>query len=64
MTREIGEVFEYNGVKLIVVEETDYYFGCDKCYMTGKCSYEGIEGDCNENHTDDNKNRIFVEVKE
>ena len=31
--RKIGEVFEYNGEKIIVKKDGDIMYGCDKCYF-------------------------------
>lgn len=34
--RKIGEVFEYNGEKIIVKKDSDIMYGCDKCYFDYK----------------------------
>lgn len=33
--RKIGEVFEYNGEKIIVKKDSDFIYGCDKCVFNG-----------------------------
>lgn len=40
--RKIGEVFEYNGEKIIVKKDSDFIYGCDKCVFNGRpecCNY-------------------------
>lgn len=68
MERKIGEEFEYNGVRLKVVEE----YGCDKCYFRhlkyypGACSsseHYNIHGCCNVSRND-KKSVQFVKVEE
>ena len=61
MERKLGEVFEYNNVKLQVIENKDG-FSCNDCYFIN----EGI--DCNgqlclrcDRH--DRKSVIFKEIK-
>ena len=67
MTREIGEIFEVDGVKLRV-EERIGSAGCTGCYFNGikDCSqYKIIKatGFCTDTATSDNVNRIFVILK-
>lgn len=67
MERKIGEVFEYNGVRLKVVEE--YY--CDHCYFRDKHENEGcyrsehtlVSGQCSEQRREDGKSVQFIEIK-
>jgi hypothetical protein len=40
--RKIGEVFEYNGEKIIVKKDSGFIYGCDKCVFNGRpecCNY-------------------------
>ena len=60
MERKLGEVFEYNNVKLQVIEQKDG-FSCNDCYFLN-----GI--DCNEQlclrmDRHDRKSVIFKEIK-
>lgn len=61
--RKVGEIFEYQGKKLKVVEQVT----CDGCYFKGMvCDCVNIRkvcGACSETRTD-NKTVIFVEVKD
>ena len=68
MERKIGEEFEYNGVRLKVVEA----YGCDKCYFhhlkyyPGACSsseHYNIHGCCNISRND-RKSVQFVKVED
>ena len=68
MERKIGEEFEYNGVRLKVVEEN----GCDKCYFRhlkyypGACSsseHYNIHGCCNISRND-RKSVQFIKVED
>lgn len=34
--RKIGEVFEYNGEKIIVKKDSNFIYGCDRCVFNGK----------------------------
>jgi len=34
--RKIGEVFEYNGEKIIVKQDSDFIYECDRCVFNGK----------------------------
>ena len=34
--RKIGEVFEYNGEKIIVKKDIDFIYECDRCVFNGK----------------------------
>ena len=68
MERVIGEVFDFNGVKLRV-EDIDDSFSCNGCYFYGhNCPCDGIRyknqiGKCFQFYRTDNKNVIFVEVE-
>ena len=67
MERKIGEEFEYNGVRLKVVEADE----CDKCYFAykrkyGACTrskYISISGFCSEANREDRKSVQFIEIK-
>ena len=68
MERKIGEEFEYNGVRLKVVEE----YGCNKCYFRhlkyypGACSsseHYNIHGCCNISRND-RKSVQFIKVED
>lgn len=68
MERKIGEVFEYNGVRLKVVEVG----GCDKCYFRNLRPYSGaciigeqynIHGCCNISRND-RKSVQFIKVED
>ena len=61
MERKLGEVFEYNNVKLQVIEQKDG-FSCNDCYFIN----EGIDCDeqlCLRCDRDDRKSVIFKEIK-
>lgn len=65
MTRDIGEVFEYRGVKLQVVENT----GCTRCYFKNDCHNQNrpdrnIIGLCGVTNTCDKISRIFTKLEE
>lgn len=63
MERKIGEVFDYEGKRLIVEESKS---GCDDCFFDGQrnceCKKE-ISGYCGISNRSDRKGVIFVEVK-
>ena len=61
MARKLGEVFEYNNVKLQVIEQKDG-FSCNDCYFIN----EGIDCDeqlCLRCDRHDRKSVIFKEIK-
>ena len=61
MERKVGEIFEYNGVKLKVVRE-DVPFRCEDCYFQDlDASCEKIS--CLWRERRDNENVIFKEIK-
>ena len=64
MERKIGETFEYEG-KTLRVEE-DKCASCDGCFFERICSKYQSEkaGECSEYDRIDNKNVIFIEVKD
>lgn len=66
MERKIGEVFEYEGEKLKVVDaETEK--DCRNCFFYNDCccsKIERITGECIKSNRTDNKPVIFVEVKD
>lgn len=58
MERKIGEVFEYNGDKLVVVA----YAGCSTCYFGGFCykkQDDPVAGYCSENNRNDGRDIAF-----
>ena len=62
MERKIGEVFEFNGVKLKTVR-IDVPFRCEDCY------FQDLDVSCKKNsclwcERTDNENVIFMEIKE
>ena len=57
MTREIGEIFEVDGVKLRVEERID---GCKSCYFDNDSNFCVADT----NITGKDNGRIFVEVEE
>ena len=67
MERKIGEEFEYNGVRLKVVEE-DF---CENCYFRDKhenesCARSGhisVSGSCSKAKREDHKSVQFIEIK-
>lgn len=65
MERAIGEVFDFDGVKL-QVQDTDYMASCDDCYFDGsglECLYErSYIGYCYRRRRIDGKDVVFVEV--
>ena len=65
MERKIGEIFNYKGKKLKVVESKEDY--CNNCflYYGNVCTNsDKIRGKCSKRNRSDNKSVIFVEVKE
>ena len=63
MERKVGEIFEYEGHKLKVVEEVGTE--CHKCFLFSRdCKSSDIRGACWKNDRTDNKSVIFVEVKD
>ena len=67
MERQIGEIFDYNGTKLEVVENEDNH--CEGCYFYRWiiCRFDGIidiTGNCAPTYRNDKMNVIFKEVKE
>ena len=69
MERAIDEVFDFKGVKLQVKDIGDSYF-CYRCYFyeskltCGMADHINQVGVCFWTHRTDNKNVIFVEVKD
>lgn len=62
MERKIGEVFEYKGSKLKVMESED---GCTGCYLEDcSCRNNRVIGECISYRRNDKKSVIFVEVQE
>lgn len=64
MERQIGEVFEYNGVKLEVIQNS----ACFECYFCKERIYCGvlkstILGFCDAYNRIDSRTVIFKEVK-
>ena len=67
MERKIGEEFEYNGVRLKVVEG----FYCNHCYFRGKRENEGchrsehilVSGPCSILKREDGESVQFIEIK-
>ena len=61
MERKLGEVFEVDGVKLQVVEDSDT-FSCDGCYFLGSeqnvCDFQN----CLRCEREDNKSVKFVKI--
>ena len=68
MERAIGEVFDFNGVKLQVKDTGDCCF-CYGCYLhglncpCGETHYKNQTGECFRIRRTDDKNVIFVEVE-
>ena len=64
MERKIGEIFEYQGKKLIVEESNSG--GCGGCFFKELCPLivRKTAGECQAESRVDNKHVIFVEVKE
>ena len=58
--RKVGEVFEYEGRKLKVMEETD---GCTGCYFREySCHNHRIIGECLYSKRSNNKGVIFIDI--
>ena len=58
--RKVGEVFEYEGRKLKVMEETD---GCTGCYFREySCHNHKIIGECLYSRRSNNKGVIFIDI--
>ena len=64
MERKIGETFEYEGKTFIVKKDNNY--SCHGCVFNKRCalSVKGIAGECEHTYREDNKNVVFVEVRE
>ena len=60
MGKEIGKVFEFNGVRLQAIE-TPSYRGCKDCYFQ---HYTLCKLHCLPCNRPDKKNVIFKEIKE
>ena len=62
MERKVGEVFDFNGKRLKVVEA--HQKNCDGCFLDGCCSerYNDILGNCSPRS--DRKHVIFVEAEQ
>ncbi len=60
MERKLGEVFEFEGKKLKVVESDS----CTCCYFNYACTEEDEKqlGKCLDVHREDGKNIVFKEV--
>lgn len=62
--RQIGEVFEYNGVKLKVRKKAAFE-GCCDCYFNYKSRYlECSKAICLFLHRSDKQNVLFEEIEE
>ncbi len=62
--RQVGEVFEYDGVKLKVREKA-VFEGCHDCYFNSKPFYFGcIKAVCLYSGRSDGQNVLFEEIKE
>lgn len=64
MEREIGVIFNYNKVKLQIVESNGY---CNNCYFNDSCitcTKPNTLDKCQANNRKDNKNIHFKEIKE
>ena len=58
--RKVGEIFEYEGRKLKVMEETD---GCTGCYFREySCHNHKIIGECLYSKRSNNKGVIFIDI--
>lgn len=66
MEREIGEVFDYNGVLLKVVKLKSNKKSCDGCYFDGvlRVRDDEITGPCSDIYRRDNANVIFKKQHE
>ena len=69
MEREVGEVFDFKGVKLQVKDTGDccFCFGCYFYELTCQCDethYKNQTGECFHIRRNDDNNVIFVEVKQ
>lgn len=68
MERKVGEIFDFNGVKL-QVKDTVHETSCNGCYFNGsicknnETRYINQTGECFQPCRNDGKNVIFVEVK-
>ena len=63
MTREIGEVFEIEAIKLKVKKVSKEHINCEMCHCFRKSSCMDV-GECFPKWRKDKKRVIFVEVKE
>lgn len=60
---KIGEIFDYNGIKLVAIIASNY--ACEGCYFKGdkRCFIESIFTKCSHVFRKDRKNVIFKEIK-
>ena len=64
MEREIGDIFNYNEVKLQIVKSNEY---CNNCYFNynySACTKPNTLDKCQKHYRKDNKNIHFKEIKE
>ena len=64
MEREIGDIFNYNEVKLQIVKSNEY---CNNCYFNynySDCTKPKNLDNCQAHNRKDNKNIHFKEIKE
>lgn len=64
MEKEIGDIFNYNGIKLQIVESNEY---CNNCYFNynySDCIKPKNLDNCQARNRKDNKNIYFKEIKE
>lgn len=67
---KVGQVFEYDGKKLIVAPEFNPLDNCERCFTAQDCCFIGLmksnkkKYDCFGTSRDDGRNVIFVEITE
>lgn len=59
--RKVGEIFEFEGVKLQVVETDEYNHSCKGCYFHYSCSGCG-SALCTKNDRSDHKEIIYKKI--
>ena len=61
--KELGEIFMWNGVKLVVARDPFHYNVCEPCYFFDKDAGCMERRKCIPKYRRDNKEIFYVEVK-
>lgn len=63
MERKIGEIFEFNGVKLMCLQGKNIIPSCKGCYFLGKEEHQCLQQLCANYEREDANNVYFKEIK-